>query len=148
MAEETDNQQKTNRLEIRQRPFRVKKTELKPDQDPYPWLDKEDPRRFHTDDQLIEDKIDLSKSVLYKEERNEVLDMLKNKQDAFSLRDEIGTCPYFEVKLQLQDDTLFFVRPYPIREEQKTIVQREMDRLEKLEALLRKDSQAIVLQCC
>ena len=36
------------------------------------------------------------------------------------------------MKLQLRDDTLFFVRPYPIREEQKTIVQREMDRLEKL----------------
>ena len=58
--------------------------------------------------------------------------MLKQKRDAFSLRDEIGTCPYFEVKLQLRDDTPFFVRLYPIREEQKPIVQREMDRLEKL----------------
>ena len=36
------------------------------------------------------------------------------------------------MKLQLRDDTPFFVRPYPIREEQKVIVQREMDRLEKL----------------
>ena len=36
------------------------------------------------------------------------------------------------MKLQLRDDTPFFVRPYPIREEQKAIVQREMDRLEKL----------------
>ena len=60
------------------------------------------------------------------------MDVLKQKLDAFSLRDEIGTCPYFEVKLQLRDDTPFFVRPYPIREEQKAIVQREMDRLEKL----------------
>ena len=60
------------------------------------------------------------------------MDILKQKQDAFSLRDEIGTCPYFEVKLQLRDDTPFFVRPYPIREEQKAIVQREMDRLKKL----------------
>ena len=29
------------------------------------------------------------------------MDMLKQKRDTFSLRDEIGTCPYFEVKLQL-----------------------------------------------
>ena len=122
LAEETDNQQKTNRLEIRQRPFRVKKADMKPDQDPYPWLDKEDPHRFRTDDELIESKIDLSDSVLNKEERNEVMNMLKQKKDTFSLRDEIGTCPYFEVKLQLRDDTPFFVRPYPIREEQKAIV--------------------------
>ena len=37
LAEETDNQQKTNQLEIRQRPFRVKKVEMKLNQDPYPW---------------------------------------------------------------------------------------------------------------
>ena len=122
----------TNRLEIRQRPFRVKKADVKLNQDPYPWLDKEDPHRFQTDNELIKSKIDLSDSVLDKEERKEVMDMLKEKRDAFSLRDEIGTCPYFEVKLQLRDDIPFFVRPYPIREEQKAIVKREMDRLEKL----------------
>ena len=80
----------------------------------------------------MDSKIDLLDSVLNKDERKEIMDMLKQKRDAFSLRDEIGTCPYFEVKLQLRDDTPFFVRPYPIREEQKAIVQREMDRLEKL----------------
>ena len=79
LADETDNQQKTNRLEIRQRPLRVKKQEAKVNQDPYPWLDKEDPRRFQTDDELIESKIDLSDSVLNKEERKEVMDMLKQK---------------------------------------------------------------------
>ena len=51
---------------------------------------------------------------------------------AFSIRDEIGTCPYFEVKLKLRDDKPFFVRPYNIREDQKPIIQKEMDRLEKL----------------
>ena len=50
----------------------------------------------------------------------------------FSIRDEIGTCPYFEVKLKLRDDKLFFVRPYNIWEDQKPIIQKEMDRLEKL----------------
>ena len=132
LTDETEDKQETNRLEICDRPFRVKKIEPKPDQDPYPWLDKEDPHRFLTDGELIEAKIDLSKSVLNGTEKDEVTHMLKQKWDAFSLRDEIGTCPYFEVKLQLQDDTPFFVRPYPIREEQKVIVQREMDRLEKL----------------
>ena len=50
----------------------------------------------------------------------------------FSIRDEIGTCPYFEVKLKFRDDKTFFVRPYNIHEDQKPIIQKEMDRLEKL----------------
>ena len=119
-------------MEIRKKPFKDKNKETKSNQDPYPWLDKEDPCRFCTDDELTESKIDLSKSILTPKEKTEVVEMLKQKLEAFSLRDEIGTCPYFEVKLQLQDDTPFFVQPYPIREEQKAIVQREMDRLKKL----------------
>ena len=79
LADKTDNQQKTNRLEIRQRLIRLKKTEAKVDQDPYPWLDKEDLCRFQTDDELIDSKIDLLNSVLNKDERKEIMDMLKQK---------------------------------------------------------------------
>ena len=56
---------------------------------------------------------------------------MENKE-AFSIRDEIGTCPYFEVCLQLRDNKPFFVRPYNVREDHKPIIQKEMDRLEKL----------------
>ena len=52
--------------------------------------------------------------------------------DVFSLRDKIGTCPFIEVHLKLKDETPFFVRPYPMREEQKKVIQKEMDRLEHL----------------
>ena len=55
--------------------------------------------------------------------------MLENTA-AFNIRDEVGTCPYFEVKLKLRDDKPFFVRPYNICEDQKPIIQKEMDRLE------------------
>ena len=34
--------------------------------------------------------------------------------------------------LKLKDETLFFVRPYPMREEQKKVIQKEMDRLKHL----------------
>ena len=50
----------------------------------------------------------------------------------FSLRDEIGTCPSIEVHLKLKDETPFFVRPYPMRKEQKKVIQKEMDRLKHL----------------
>ena len=46
--------------------------------------------------------------------------------------DEIGTCPFIEVYLKLKDETPFFVHPYPMREEQKKVIQKEMDRLEHL----------------
>ena len=52
--------------------------------------------------------------------------------DVFSLRDEIGTCPFIEVHLKLKDETLFFVRQYPMREEQKKVIQKEMDKLKQL----------------
>ena len=34
--------------------------------------------------------------------------------------------------LKLKDETPFFVRPYPIKEEQKKVIQKEMDRFEHL----------------
>ena len=55
-----------------------------------------------------------------------------NFHDVFSLRDEIGTCPFIEVHLKLKDKTPVFVQPYPMCEEQKKIIQKEMDRLKHL----------------
>ena len=52
--------------------------------------------------------------------------------DILSLRDEIGNCPYIEIHLKLKDETPFFVRPYPMRKEQKRVIQKEMDRLKHL----------------
>ena len=67
----------------------------------------------------------------YPQQKKNALLMLENTA-AFSIRDKIDTCPYFEVKLKLRDDKPFFVRPYNIREDQKPIIQKEMDRLEKI----------------
>ena len=44
----------------------------------------------------------------------------------FSLRDEIGTCPHMEVELELTDTTPFFIRPFPIAESEKALVDKEM----------------------
>ena len=121
LATEESGKQLNNRLEIRETPIVDKvKVDKSSDNDPFPWLDKTDPRRNLTDRQILENKIKLEKSILNKEQQTEFLDMLVKKREAFSLRDEIGTCPYFEVRLQLRDETPFFVRPYAICEEQKS----------------------------
>ena len=100
--------------------------------DPYPWLDSDDPRRKMTDEEILRLKVPFDKSILTATEKECLIKLMLENTAAFSIRDEIGTCPYFEVKLKLRDDKPFFVRPYNIREDQKPIIQKEMDRLEKL----------------
>ena len=104
----------------------------KPNDDKYPWLDEDDPRRKMTDGEILRLKVPLDKSVLTAAEKEMLIKLMLDNTQAFSLRDEICTCPYFEVKLKLRDDKPFFVRPYNIHEDQKPIIQKEMDRLEKL----------------
>ena len=65
-------------------------TELK---ESYPWLDSSDERKYMTDQEILDKYIDLDSSCLMKEERKEVMEMLFKYIKAFSLRDEIGTCP-------------------------------------------------------
>ena len=101
-------------------------------EDLYPWLDSDDPRRNMTDEEILRLKVPFDKSILTATEKERLIKLMLENTAAFSIRDEIGTCPYFEVKLKLRDDKPFFVRPYNIREDQKPIIQKEMDRLEKL----------------
>ena len=77
-------------------------------------------------------KLNLKDAVLDEKGKEEFLAKVEQFTDIFSLRDEIGTCPFIEVHLKLKDETPFFVRPYPMREEQKKVIQKEMDRLKHL----------------
>ena len=100
--------------------------------DKYPWLDPDDIRRNMTDKKILQMKLNLKDSILNEKEKEEFLMKVEQFTDVFSLRDEIGTCPFIKVHLKLKDETPFFVRPYPMREEQKKVIQKEMDRLKHL----------------
>ena len=100
--------------------------------DKYPWLDPDDIRRNMTDKEILRMKLNLKDSVLDERGKEEFLAKVEQFTDVFSLRDKIGTCPFIEGHLKLKDETPFFVRPYPMREEQKKVIQKEMDRLEHL----------------
>ena len=100
--------------------------------DKYPWLDSDDIRRNMTDKEILQMKLNLKDSVLDEKGKEEFLEKVEQFTDVFSLRDEVGTCPFIEVHLKLKDETPFFVRPYPMKEEQKKVIQKEMDRLKHL----------------
>ena len=90
-----------------------------------------------TDKDILHLEVPLDKIILTTAEKECLIKLMLENTAELSIRDEIGTCPYFEVKLKLRDDKPFFVRPYNIREDQKPIKQKEMDRLEKL-SIIRK----------
>ena len=95
----------------------------------YPWLDPKDERKHMTDREILEKYINLNNSCLDKEEKIKVMDMLFKNREAFSLRDEIGTCPNIEVEIDVTDKSPFFIRPYHVREEDKAFIDKEMKRL-------------------
>ena len=71
--------------------------------------------------------VDLDKSCLSDIEKKQVMDMLYKYKDAFSLRDEIGTC--LNIEIDVTDKSPFFIRLYHVKEEDKNILDKEMKRL-------------------
>ena len=92
----------------------------------YPWLDDSDERKYMSDREIIEKYINLDNKCLTEKEKREVMDMLYRYKEAFSLRDEIGTCPNIEVGIDVTDKSPLFIRPYYIREEDKKVIDIEM----------------------
>ena len=92
----------------------------------YPWLNKTDERIYMSDREILEKYINLDNTCLTEEEKREVTDMLYKYKEAYSLRDEIGTCSNIEVGKDVTDKSPFFIRPYHIREEEKNVIDKEM----------------------
>ena len=55
--------------------------------------------------------------------------MLYKYKEAFNLRVETGTCSNIEVEIDVTDKSPFFIRPYHAKEEDKALINKEMERL-------------------
>ena len=97
-----------------------------PEDNRYPWLDPDDEQRHMTDKEILDKYINLDNSCLSKEEKRDIMDMLCRYKEAFSLGDEIGTCPSIEVEIDVTDQSPFFIRLYHVREEDKASIDKEM----------------------
>ena len=82
-----------------------------------------------TDQEILNKHIDLENSCLTKEEKKEVMEMLYKYKEVFSLRDEIGTCTNIEVEIDVMDKSPLFIRPYHVKEKDKTLINKEMKKL-------------------
>ena len=92
----------------------------------FPWLDNSNERKYMSDREILEKYITLDNTCLMKDKKEEVMEMLFKYKEAFSLRDEIGTCPNIEVGIDVTDKSPFFIRPYHVREEDKKVIDKEM----------------------
>ena len=106
----------------------LKKEEENP-KEKYPWLDDMDERKYMTHREILEKYVKLDYSCLTKAEKKEVRELVYKYKDLFSLRDEIGMYPDIEVEIDVTDKSPFFIRPSHAREEDKTILDKEMNRL-------------------
>ena len=82
-------------------------------------------RNLMTDGEILEKYINLDNSCLTESEKVQVRDMIYKYREAFSLRDEIGTCPNIEIDIDITDKMPFFIRPYQVREEDKRVLDKE-----------------------
>ena len=89
-----------------------------------PWLDQDDERRNMSNKEMLEKYVDLEKSCLSDSEKKQLMDILFKYKDAFSLRDEIGTCSNMEVEIDITDKFYIFVRPYHVKEKNKNMLKR------------------------
>ena len=79
-----------------------------------------------SDKEILDKYINLDNSCLTRWEK--VKKLIYTNKDAFSLRDEIGTCPNIEVEIEVTNRSPFFIRPCHAQEEHKAILDKEMKR--------------------
>ena len=95
----------------------------------YPWLDYSDESKYMTDREILDKYTDLESSCLTIWEKQKLRNLIYEYKDAFSLRDEIGTCPNIKVEIDISDSSPFFIKPFHARKEDKAILDKEMKRL-------------------
>ena len=62
-----------------------------------------------SDREILKKYINLDNAHLMEDKREELLEMLYKYKEAFSLRDEIGTCPNVEVGIDVTDKSPFLL---------------------------------------
>ena len=98
----------------------------------YPHLETDDPRLPLTREEVLERNLDLTGHCMTENSLKEFWKILKENTTSFALYDEVGDCPNLSVKIKLTDETPFFIRPYPVSELEKDVIDKEMAKLMKM----------------
>ena len=81
-----------------------------------------------TDAKILQMKLNLADCTLDNKGKEEFLAKADNFYDVFSLRDEIGTCPFIEVYLKVKDETPFLYNHIPcVKNKRKSYKKKWID---------------------
>ena len=97
----------------------------------YPFLEHDDKRLKMTDEEILRKDIDLSDHCMSKNTLTKFWKVLEARKEAFSIHGEVGECD-ISVKIKLKDESPFFIRPYPVSEKEKDVIDKEMNKLVKM----------------
>ena len=93
----------------------------------YPWLEDTDERKYRMGMSILDKYINLDNSCLTKIWKTQVRVLLYKYKDAFGLRDEIGLCPNIKIEINVTDKSQFYIRLFHAIEEDKIILDKEMN---------------------
>ena len=106
----------------------------------YPFLDKTDPNVDKTEEQILNEKIDLSQSDCTDQEKSTLLTLIHKYKGAFSIFGEPGlteaTCSF-----ELIDKTPFRIRPYIHNHDEKIAAEKFLAKLEHMGILEKGESE-------
>ena len=71
------------------------------------------------DREVLERYINLDNSCLTKWEKKEVRSLIYKYKDAYSLRDEVGTCPNIELEIDVTDKSPFLLGHFMLEKRTK-----------------------------
>ena len=92
LANEDPVSQAETKIEVSQKP-NEHSVDTSNCEDPYPWLDPDDPRHTMTNEEILHLKVPFDKSILSAAEKECLIKLMLENTAAFIISDEIGTCP-------------------------------------------------------
>ena len=75
----------------------------------YSRLDKMEEIKYMSYREILEKYISLDNACIMEKGKKEIMDVLYKYEEAFSLREEIGSCPSIEVGIDVTDKSPFFL---------------------------------------
>ena len=96
--------------------------------DMYKWLDYNDKRLYQSLDEIINDKFQISNTLLSNADQNKLKEMIKQHSTAFSFWGEIGEFKR-KIHLSFREHEPFAMRAYPIPPRDRDDVEKEVNKL-------------------
>ena len=100
----------------------------------FPHLDPDDPRLTKEDLDILRDNINLENNCMSPKTLEKFWEVIKKRKAAFAIHDELGNVDV-EIKLNLKDESPFYIRPFPASESEKEVIDKEIEKLVKMGVL-------------